>query len=440
MHKQSTTGLRILITNNALAARAGSELYVRDLAIALMKRGHNPVVYSMNLGEVSDEIRRASIPVIDDLKSLNSPPDLIHGQHHLDALTAMLQFPDVPAIFACHGWSPWEELPPIFPSIRRYVAVDDLCRERLLSTYGISEDKIETLYNFVDIERFTPRIPLPSRPKSALIFSNYATDSSMVDAIRAACLRFGITQVDVIGSGYGKPIANPEKMIGNYDVVFAKARCALEALSSGCAVVVADFTGLGGLVTSKNVESLRRFNFGMRTMQNNVVTEENVLHELQGYDSGDALQVSEWIRNEVGMSSAITRWLGIYDKVLVEWSGSNQIDDSVLLKEELSAASTYLRSLAPVLKGRYQSDTDAKNAKTALAHKTRMQAALEVQLAAQESELTRQKEWISSRDSELASLAERLSMRESELTSIYDSRAWRTVTLYRKLKECLRKN
>src|SRR2546430_4332475 len=31
----------------------------------------------------------------------------------------------------CHGWLPWEETPPHFPRILRYVAVDHTCRDRL---------------------------------------------------------------------------------------------------------------------------------------------------------------------------------------------------------------------------------------------------------------------------------------------------------------------
>lgn len=45
-----TVGMRVLITNNTLAGRAGSELYVRDLALALLRRGHTPLAYSTNLG------------------------------------------------------------------------------------------------------------------------------------------------------------------------------------------------------------------------------------------------------------------------------------------------------------------------------------------------------------------------------------------------------
>ena len=49
--------MRVLLTNNTLAQRGGSELYVRDVAIELMRRGHQPVAYSTLLGEVAEEFR-----------------------------------------------------------------------------------------------------------------------------------------------------------------------------------------------------------------------------------------------------------------------------------------------------------------------------------------------------------------------------------------------
>ena len=55
-HAASRTGLRILLTNNTLASRAGSELYLRDLAIELIKRGHFPIAYSPLLGDVAASI------------------------------------------------------------------------------------------------------------------------------------------------------------------------------------------------------------------------------------------------------------------------------------------------------------------------------------------------------------------------------------------------
>src|SRR2546422_4434185 len=147
--------MRILITNNTLDFRGGSELYVRDLAIALLKRGHMPIAYSTKLGDIAQEIRAATVPVIDNLDALAAPPDVIHGHHHLDTMTALLRFPGVPAVYFCHGWLPWEETPPRFPRILRYVAVDHLCRDRLLFEHGIPEDRIRVLLNFVEDRKST---------------------------------------------------------------------------------------------------------------------------------------------------------------------------------------------------------------------------------------------------------------------------------------------
>src|SRR5207237_6736320 len=44
------TAMRILLTNSTLADRSGSELYLRDLAIALRKRDHHSIAYTPLLG------------------------------------------------------------------------------------------------------------------------------------------------------------------------------------------------------------------------------------------------------------------------------------------------------------------------------------------------------------------------------------------------------
>ena len=102
-------GYRVLITNNTLDACHGTELYVLDLARALLRRGHLPLTYSTRLGTVADLLRRATVPVVDDLDRLAHPPDIIHGHHHLDTMTALCHFPGVPAVYVCHGWLPWQE-------------------------------------------------------------------------------------------------------------------------------------------------------------------------------------------------------------------------------------------------------------------------------------------------------------------------------------------
>jgi hypothetical protein len=407
--KRERSGLHILITNNTLAIRAGSELYVRDVAFALLRRGYNPIAYSSKLGDVAEELRNATIPVIDNLNALTFAPDLIHGQHHLDAMTAMLRFPQTPALYFCHGWLPWEELPPLFPSIMYYVAVDNLCKERLLTTSGISPDKIKTIYNFVDLMRFKSRPSLPEKPKKALIFSNYASDGNFIGIIRNACIRFGIEKVDVAGLGSGCGVSKPEDILSEYDVVFAKARCAIEAMAVGCAVIVADFPGLGGMVTMDNLRELRDLNFGVRTMQSAKISEENIYTQLTLYNANDARKVSEWIRHDADIEKAIDKLEDYYEETLAE--AKRRV--TYPIQACTSAASDYLFKLAPVIKTRA--------------------------LADQKSVYT---EWLSQ---EVESLTEQnkqlqvqLTATQFDLVAISTSRIWKMFSSYRKLRRFLR--
>jgi len=340
--------LRVLITNNTLADRSGSELYVRDIAFALLKRGYYPIAYSSVLGAVAEELRRATIPVVDNLNDLNVEPDLIHAHHHLDAMATLLHFPKVPALYFCHGWLPWEEMPLVAPSIFRYIAVDDLCRERLLTTPRIAPKNIRMLFNFVDLKHFPPRSPLPHKPRSALIFSNYASERNYVNIIRSACQRFGIEHVDVAGIASGNPLIQPGQTLQKYDLVFAKARCALEAMAVGCAVIIADVPGLGGMVTIENVAELRQLNFGVRTMQAQLLTEENVYVEIARFDPDNAEKVSQWIRQEASLDDAIQTLEGYYEEILAEKSQLYHVSTEAWA----SAASHYLRTITPTVKQR----------------------------------------------------------------------------------------
>jgi len=316
---------------------------VCDVAAGLLARGHYPVVYSTVLGEVAELLRQITVPVVDDLDALGFVPDLIHGQHHLEAMTAISRFPDVPAVYFCHGWLPWQEMPPVHPSIRRYVAVDDLCAERLLTTHGVDPSCIETIYNGVDMDRFASRSALPDKPRSALIFSNYATSGGYPEAIRAACHRFGIERVDIAGTWSGQSASEPEKLLPQYDVVFGKARCALEAMAVGCATIVADFPGLGGLVGMDNLQRFRRLNFGVRTMQASPVTEDAVYAQLCLYDPAGAACVSAWVRANASFESVVDQITQTYCRALAQ-------DVATAGDSATKATASYLKLLAPRLK------------------------------------------------------------------------------------------
>jgi hypothetical protein len=341
------SGLRILITNNTLDVRAGSELYVRDIATALLGRGHTPIAFTTVTGDVARELRQATIPVIDDLDALAAPPDIIHGQHHLETMMALLRFPETPAICVCHGWLPWEEFPPRFPRIRRYIAVDDTCRDRLLYEGAIPVDRVQVLLNFVDLDRFQPRGGLPLRPRRALILSNYVSESPDVTAVCEACAVSGI-EIDVIGARAGNATERPEEILRNYDIVFAQGRSALEALAVGTAVIPFGTTGLGRMVTTADLDNIRRLNFGIRALSR-PVSLQLTTEEIARYDPADAAIVSERIRASAGRDEAVTELIKIYQSVIVEHHEDGARDPQA----EARATSDYLRWLSPRMKEFY---------------------------------------------------------------------------------------
>ena len=310
--------LRILITNRYLDIYGGTQVVVRDLAFELRRQGHEPVVYSPESGKVAQEIRSSGIVVVDKLSSLTGSFDIIHG-HHDQALEALLYFPSVPAVYVCHGVS---ECVFYFPRILRYVAVDEPCRKRIADVLAITEELIEIIPNAIDLARFQPRGPLPSRPRRALVFSNNAGPHTHLPVVRRACAQAGL-ELDVVGFGAGRPINDPESILPGYDIVFAKARCALEALAVGNAVVLCDCMGLGPMVSTRNFDDLRPMNFGYKTLVN-ALQPRLIRAEIERYDPAEAALVSARVRHQSGIIEATQHWINLYTQVINEFRGSKQ--------------------------------------------------------------------------------------------------------------------
>jgi hypothetical protein len=314
-------GLKVLLTNSHLADRGGTELYIRDLATALMRIGHKPFVYSPRLGGVAEEIRALTIPVVDTLDALVEPPDLIHGQHHLETMTALWHFPDTPALYVSHGYLPWQEAPPLFPRILHYVVVGIFGRDRLAREFGIDPDRVTVVHNFVDLERFRPRSELSARPRRALLFGNWPSEAYR-DAVLQACADRSIT-LDLAGRGLGTVTDCPEVLLHQYDLVFAVGRSALEAMATGAAVILASPAGLGPLVTTSNFDRLRSINFAIRALTQ-PCDPPLIGAEIERYDPVEALLVSEKVLQTAGLDATVDTFVALYEDVLTRWRATTR--------------------------------------------------------------------------------------------------------------------
>src|SRR5262249_18255595 len=162
-------------------------------------------------------------------------------------------------------------------------------------------------------------------PGRALVFSNSIADSQVAN-IRAACQRSGI-EIDVLGNHSGDISARPEEILDDYDLVFAKARAAIEAMAVGAAVLLCDQAGGGPMATRDQLDRLRALNFGIRTLASQPVTVEVVARQIARYDPRDAAAVSARIRREASLEDAVESIESVYRETIAEFEASAKSGD-----------------------------------------------------------------------------------------------------------------
>lgn len=122
--------MKVLLTNLTLSTRTGTEMATRDLALGLLRAGHDACVFSPLLGAVAREIAGAGVPVVSRLEDVPYRPDIIHGHHHVETTLALTHFRNIPAIFVCHDRLSWHDIPPRLSGIRRYVGRSQVSSNR----------------------------------------------------------------------------------------------------------------------------------------------------------------------------------------------------------------------------------------------------------------------------------------------------------------------
>lgn len=310
--------MKILITQRELLHPGGSEFFTIEAAKELCRRGHEVAIYSPRVGDMTRTLLNAGVWVVSELGEVPWTPQIIHGQHHLQAVAAMSYFENTPAVYHCHGSQAWVEQPPVHSRIRYYIMMCEWMALRMAPEFGVSADRVRTISNFVDTRRFSRVRTPPPRPARALLFGNGGLPAREVAKLETACAALGIT-LEKIGSGYGNLQMRPEMLLPDYDLVFAIGRCAMEALACGCAVITV-MPGLAGrLVTTENLDEWVYSNFSPRFSTSAAQVETAWLEEeLKGYSPENITGVSQRVRMEHDMRQAIDRLEEIHGKAVAE--------------------------------------------------------------------------------------------------------------------------
>lgn len=250
--------------------------------------------YSTQWGEIAATLLAEGIPVLQDPAQAPWTPDVIHGHHQWETTVAALRWHDRPVLSFCRGIESWHEAACHAPNVVRWVAIDEPCAQRLILEEKVPADKVSLVLNGIDVERFQVRAPLPEHPHSALLFSNYATPERLLPEVVKACGDEGL-QCEAIGSGVHRIVDRPEEMLGQFDIVFAKGKAALEAIFTGCAVIVCDVKGLGPLVTADNFLELRKQSFGYPCMTD-PLTPEGIRERIRQWNPESSMRAQAMAR------------------------------------------------------------------------------------------------------------------------------------------------
>ena len=352
--------MKILFTQWGLPDKlGGSELFLVEVAAELAHRGHEIAVYAGIVGKLGRDFQeRTGIPVLTDPRLCPWTPDIIHGQNRIHALKGLMAFPNTPAILYLHGFLPVLEKPFLHPRIYRYVTISHGIAQRWTEGLGIPSEKFEIIPNHIDLVRFsTVRTPL-EQPQKALLYSNGRFTEGMISDIRRACGDRGIT-LNLAGSCAGSQITEPEKVLPDYDLVFAVGRSALEALASGCAVIPV-FTDMADeMITSDSLQRYRHQNMGVSILNHEKLTAEWIASQIDRWNPQDIAAVTHWIRSDAHMAKTVERLEEIYSAVIDESLMKPPMDlereieaiQTMMQKEEAYGSAKQRRMLTNRIKG-----------------------------------------------------------------------------------------
>lgn len=334
--------MRILIAAWRSDLFGGMETYTRDLALGLERRGHTVAVVSDGIHRTGRPMSSEGVRVCRSWDEIGFAPDIIHGQCAIDTVAALSRFPLVPAVFQCHSAGPLSS-PPRHPRIYRYLGMGPTFTQRLWIEFGFPESATEVVANPVDLNRFRVVRRPADTPANVLFYNSYHPPGSpTLEAVRAAVKRCDL-ELDCIGRPFGNVIERPEEVLPGYDIVFACGRSAIEAIASGCAVIVLSMTSCGELVRPPNFDRFRRANFAI-PFNSLPPSVDGIAAEIANYNAAECAAVTERLRRDADAVRAMAQLEDIYDRVIDAHRTAGKNQDA-----EQRAVARYLRWMSEVV-------------------------------------------------------------------------------------------
>jgi LmbE family N-acetylglucosaminyl deacetylase len=270
--------MRPVLATHHFSSLGGSQTYLLTVAQQLLRLGHDPTIFSLELGDMSALAQERGIPVTDDENELPDDCDALLVQDGVVALLLAERYPRLPQLFVAHSADLDLSFPPRLGDLTHAVVVlNDRVGRTVKSLAG--EHQLVRLRQPIDLDRFMPTGLHSERPRRALIHSSYLHSSrrELVVDVLAQC---GIEYLQV--GAHGIAMDEPRAAIADADIVFGYGRSILEAMACGRAAYVLDQLGGDGWVTRESYAELEADGFyGSAT--EDVVDLERLRRDLAGY-------------------------------------------------------------------------------------------------------------------------------------------------------------
>jgi hypothetical protein len=274
--------MKILLATHALDHPGGSETYLLTVAFALERLGHEAAIYTLEPGAMSELAEQSGLRVAVSDQRLDDGYDAIIGQDGVTSYALAERYPSARHLFVAHSADYAFQYPPQLPgAVGAVVAFNDRVAGRLESLAHCPQ--LIRLRQPIDTWRFTVRPPLPPRPTSLTVLSNYLYGERL-EIVRRAAREMGMSFAVVGSSEGGKPTLTPEEGLRRSDVVLALGRSALEAMACGCAVYVFGHFAADGWVTQDSYRAFERDGFASLATERAIDTDA-LCADLANYDA-----------------------------------------------------------------------------------------------------------------------------------------------------------
>ncbi len=269
---------------------------------------------TLHAGAIAEEIRNAGVPVETEANRLPFAPDVIHANHETMIAPASSAFPKAPVLFQNHAPGDVIGAGVNNPACVRHFGISQLACDAISRATGRSTDGI--IGNFVDLSLFNPRqSPLPDKPSRWLVI---AEKKHGLRHFAKICVLgvFHRAVVTAVGPRVFRLVENVPAIAANQDLVFASARCALEASAAGAGVIITDYRGTAGFLRGNNVEEAWQKNLGY-ALFDKPSTLAALNASINDWDPRSAETASKWLRNNASLETGLSYLETIYKSMIL---------------------------------------------------------------------------------------------------------------------------